>query len=166
MDTKLSKFVFSQLGKRRNLWNLRFNELYLLSANPSGISHINIYSIKKSCIHAISKRIYSTMDAESVHVVFKVVRQCNKTQYDTYTRQNMPIFESVTALRHFLVDNFKAELAPAGHAESFLGYITGTNRRITISSGVQLAEAYSLVKKGWITLWADPDYLFLSLFFM
>ena len=108
------------------------------------------------------------MDAESVHVVFKVVRQCNKTQYDTYTRQNMPMFESVTALRHFLVDNFKAELAvaPAGHAESFLGYITGTNRRITISSGVQLAETYSLVKKGWITLWADPDYLFLSLFFM
>ena len=93
MHTKLSKFVFSQLGKRRNLWNLRFNELYLLSANPPGISHINIYSFKKSCIHAISKRIYSTMDAESVHVVFKVVRQCNKTQYDTYTRQNMPIFD-------------------------------------------------------------------------
>ena len=55
MDTKLSKFVFSQLGKRRNLWNLRFNELYLLSANPSGISHINIYSFKKSCIHALAK---------------------------------------------------------------------------------------------------------------
>ena len=72
MHTKLTKFVFSQLDKRRNLWNLRFNELYLLSANPPGISHINIYSFKKSCIHAISKRIYSTMDAESVHVVFKV----------------------------------------------------------------------------------------------
>ena len=77
------------------------------------------------------------------------------------------IFESVTALRHFLVDNFKADLAPAGDAESFrLDYIAGTNRRITISSSVQLAKAYSLVKKGWITLWADPDYLFLSLFFM
>ena len=69
------------------------------------------------------------MDAESVHVVFKVVRQCNKTQYDTCTRQNMPMFESVTALRHFLVDDFKAEFAPAGHAESFrLGYIAGRNR--------------------------------------
>ena len=81
------------------------------------------------CIHAISKRIYSTMDAESVHVVFKVVRQCNKTD-DTYTRQNMPMFESFTLClrRHFLVDNFKAELAPAGHAESFrLGYIAGRN---------------------------------------
>ena len=72
MYTKLTKFVFSQLGKRRNLWNLRFNELYLLSANLPGISHINIYSFKKSCIHAMSKRIYSTMDAESVHVVLKV----------------------------------------------------------------------------------------------
>ena len=139
MHTKLSKFVFSQLGKRRNLWNLRFN--------------INIYSFKKSCIHAISKRIYTTMDAESVHVVFKVVRQCNKTRYDRYACQNMPIFESVTALRHFLVDNFKAQLGPAGHAESFrLGYIAGTNRRITKSSGVQLADIYFLVKKGWITL--------------
>ena len=89
MHTKLSKFVFSQLGKRRNLWNLRFNELYLLSANPPGISHINIYSFKKSCIHAISKRIYSTMDAESVHVVFKVVWQCNKMQYDSAIRCSM-----------------------------------------------------------------------------
>ena len=51
------------------------------------------------------------------------------------------------------MDNFKAELAPAGHAESFsLGYIAGTNRRMSKLSGVQLAETYSLVKKGWITL--------------
>ena len=56
----------------------------------------------------------------------------------------MPMFESVTTLRHFLVDNFKEEFAPVGDAESFrFGYIVGTNRRLTINSSVQLAEAYS-----------------------
>ena len=124
MHTKLTKFVFSQLGKRRNLWNLRFNELYLLSANPSGISQ-SIFIPLKSRVYML----LAIMNAESVHVVFKVVRQCNKTQYDTYACQNMPKFENVTALRHFLVDNFKAELAAAGHGESFrLGYIAGRNR--------------------------------------
>ena len=53
MHTKLTKFVFSQLDKRRNLWNLRFNELYLLSANPPGISHINIYSFIKLCVYML-----------------------------------------------------------------------------------------------------------------
>ena len=30
------------------------------------------------------------------------------------------------------------------------------NRKLTISSEVQLAEAYSNSKDGWVTLWVDP----------
>ena len=65
MHTKLTKLVFSQLGKRRNRWNLRFQCYTFFSWNPSGISPIVIYSFEKNCIHANSKTIsYSTMDAE------------------------------------------------------------------------------------------------------
>ena len=95
---------------------------------------------------------------ETVNIMFKVVRQCNKTQFDTYTYKNAQVFVSVSELREFLFENFKTKLAPAASAESFrLRYLAGSNRRITISSSTQLAEAYSLEKKGWITLWADVD---------
>ena len=36
-----------------------------------------------------------------------------------------------------------------------VGYIAGTNRRVVIANDVNLAEAYSLAKDGWITLWAE-----------
>ena len=96
---------------------------------------------------------------EFTNIIFKVVRQCNKTQFDTYTRTDVPVFLDVfTELREFLFKYFETELAPAASAESFrLGYIAVANRRITISSNTQLAEAYVLEKKGWITLWADVE---------
>ena len=95
---------------------------------------------------------------EFVNIIFKVVRQCNKTQYNTYTVSDAPIFDCVKEIREFLFEKFKLELEPAASAESFrFGYIAGTNRRISIVSSTQLAEAYSLAKKGFITLWADPD---------
>ena len=70
---------------------------------------------------------------ETVNIMFKVVRQWNKTQFDTYTYKNAQVFVSVSELREFLFENFKTELAPAASAESFrLGYLAGSNRRITI----------------------------------
>ena len=97
-------------------------------------------------------------DEEFVNILFKIVRQCNKTQYNTFTVKDAPIFVTVKELREFLFKKFGVELAPAATAESFrLGYIAGTNRRISISNSTQLAKAYSLEKKGFITLWADPD---------
>ena len=52
MDTKLTKLAFSQLGNRRNLWNLRFNELYLLSANPQGF-RTSISIPLKNCVYML-----------------------------------------------------------------------------------------------------------------
>ena len=95
---------------------------------------------------------------EFVNILFKIVRQCNKTQYNTYTVSDASIFDCVKDFREFLFEKFKLELQPAATAESFrFGYIAGTNCRISIASSTQLAEAYLLAKKGFITLWADPD---------
>ena len=87
-------------------------------------------------------------DEEFVNILFKIVRQCNKTQYNTFTVKDAPIFVTVKELREFLFKKFGVELAPAATAESFrLGCIAGTNRRISISNSTQLAEAYSLEKR-------------------
>ena len=68
----------------------------------------------------------------------------------------MPKFESVDELREFLLANFAAELSPAKTTSSFkVGYIAGTNRRVVTANDINLAERYSLVKSGWITLWAE-----------
>ena len=91
-----------------------------------------------------------------MNIIFKVVRQCNKTQYNAYTVSDAPIFDCVKKIREFLFEKFKLELEPAASAESFrFGYIAGTNRRISIVSSTQLAEAHSLSPSH--TLWVDPD---------
>ena len=86
-----------------------------------------------------------------VHIIFKVVRQSNKNQYDTYTRQDVPIFDCVKGFREFLLATFKDELAPTADADSFrLGYIGSKNCKLTIGSNVHLAKPTLLWKTvGW-----------------
>ena len=43
-----------------------------------------------------------------------------------------------------------------GDTSFHMGFYGDSNKNFTISSPVHLAEAMSLVKKGWITLWFDP----------
>jgi hypothetical protein len=96
-------------------------------------------------------------EGDTVHMIFKVVQQDNRTKYDTYKRENIPIFDSVTDLRAFLLENFTEELSKPADANSFrLGYIVGKNQRLTISNSSNLDEVYSISKDGWIVLWAEP----------
>ncbi|CAB4009885.1 Hypothetical predicted protein [Paramuricea clavata] len=83
-------------------------------------------------------------EGDTVHIIFKVVQQDNRTKYDTYKRENISIFD-------------KEELSKPVDANSFrLGYIVGKNQRLTISNSSNLDEVYSLSKDGWIVLWAEP----------
>ncbi|CAB3995291.1 Hypothetical predicted protein, partial [Paramuricea clavata] len=66
------------------------------------------------------------------------------------------MFDNVDELKEFLMRSFSVELSPATTTSSFnLGYIAGTNRRVVIANNINLAEAYSVAKAGWITLWAE-----------
>ena len=95
-------------------------------------------------------------DENTINVVLKVVRKANRTKYDTFSRQNVEMFDNVDELKEFLLSNFSVELSPATTISSFnLGYIAGTNRRVVIANDINLAEAYSVAKAGWITLWAE-----------
>ena len=42
-----------------------------------------------------------------MHMMLKVVDQRNQTRYDTYTRQDVDIFDSVSDLREFLLQSFR-----------------------------------------------------------
>ena len=91
-----------------------------------------------------------------MNVIFKVVQQANKSRFDTYRHQNVPIFDNVDDLRKFLLENFREELSSPADENSFrIGYITGRNQRFTISNNFNLDDAYTTTKDGCIILWAE-----------
>ena len=67
------------------------------------------------------------MDKENtMDMILKAVDQRNRTRYDTYTSQDMDIFDSVSDLREFLLQNYSVELSSPPDANSFCpGYIVG-----------------------------------------
>ena len=76
---------------------------------------------KYEVIHDLFKKMD---EDDTVNIFVKVVRQDNKNQNDTYTKQDVPIFDNVNDLREFFITNFKDELAPATEKDRFrLGYI-------------------------------------------
>ena len=96
------------------------------------------------------------MEGDTVNVIFKVVQPANKSRFDTYRHQNVPIFDSVNDLRKFLLEHFREELSSPVDENSFrIGYITGKNQRFTISNGSNLDDAYTTAKVGCIILWAE-----------
>ena len=96
------------------------------------------------------------MEGDTVNVIFKVVQQANKSRFDTYRHQNVPIFDNVDDLREFLLENFREELSSPADENSFrIGYITGRNQRFTISNNSNLDDAYTTAKDGCIILWAE-----------
>ena len=87
-------------------------------------------------------------EEEFINILFKVVRQCNKTQYDSYNVKDAPVFESVKELRVFLYEKFKTELEPATCPESFrLGYITGTKLVLVLAAARNLQRLILLQKE-------------------
>ena len=85
-----------------------------------------------------------------------VLKAKNKNSHDSYCVRKMPLFDSVTRLKAYLLERCTEELRPALDCNFTCGYIGEGNKKFSITSEVQLAEALSLVKKGMITLWVDP----------
>ena len=98
------------------------------------------------------------MEAENtISIALRVLTKSNKNRYDSYCLKAVPLFETVKGLKEYLVQRSGEELKPATTGEDFtLGYFGEGNKKFTIKSELQLAEALSLVKRGMVTLWADP----------
>ena len=80
----------------------------------------------------------------------------NKSRFDCYSVRNVPCFETVFQLKQHFLENCQAEISPATDTTFQIGYYAEGNKKFSISSEIQLAEAFSLVKNGKITLWVDP----------
>ena len=70
--------------------------------------------------------------------------------------RNVPCFETVFQLKQHFLENCQAEISPATDTKFQICYYPEGNKKFSISSKIQLAEAFSLVKNGKITLWVDP----------
>ena len=83
-------------------------------------------------------------------VCLRVLRDTNKSRFDSCSVRNVPCFETVFQLKQHFLENCQAEISPATDT-------TGKERKkFSVSSEIQFAEAFSLVKNGKITLWVDP----------
>lgn len=98
------------------------------------------------------------MQAENtICIPLHVLTKSNKNRCDSYYFKAVPHFETVKGLKEYLVQKSGEEPKPVTTGEDFtLGYFSEGNKKFTIKSELQLAEALSLVKRGMVTMWADP----------
>ena len=96
------------------------------------------------------------MARDTMDVCLRVLRETNKSRFDSHSVRNEPCFETVFQLKQHFLENCQAEISPATDTTFQIGYYAEGNKKFSISSEIHLAEAFSLVKNGKITLWVDP----------
>ena len=94
------------------------------------------------------------MEENTVNICLRVLKAKNKNSRDSNCVQNIPLFDSVTRLKAYLLERCTEDLRPTADDNFTFGYIGEGNKKFSsITSEVQLAEALSLVKKGMIRNW-------------
>ena len=91
-----------------------------------------------------------------MNICLRVLKETNKSRYDTYSVKGVPLCENVFTLKQYLLENCRGEITPASGTTFQIGYYADGKKKYSISSEIQLAEALSLAKNGIITLWVDP----------
>ena len=104
----------------------------------------------------ISVKSLKNMAGDAMDVCLRVLKEAHKNRYDTYSVRKVPCFATVMQLKQYFLQNCKEEIFPATDTTFQIGYYADGNKKFSISSKIQLAEAFSLVKNGMITLWVDP----------
>ena len=99
------------------------------------------------------------MEENTVNICLRVLKAKNKTSHGSYCVRNVPLFDSVTRLKACLLERCTEELWAAAVCNFTFGYVSEGNKKFSITSEVQLADALSLVKRGMITLWVDQHLL-------
>ena len=97
------------------------------------------------------------MARDAMDVCLRVLRETNKSRLDSYSVKNLPCFETVFQLKQYFLENCQAEISSATDTTFQVGYYAEGNKKFSVSPKIQLADAFSLVKNGKITLWVDPQ---------
>jgi len=96
------------------------------------------------------------MGGRTMNICLRVLKDTNKSRYDTYSVKGVPLCENVLTLKQYLLESCRGVIAPASDTTFQIGYYVDRKKKYSISSEIQLAEALSLAKNSVITLWVDP----------
>ena len=91
-----------------------------------------------------------------MNIFQRVLKETNKSRYDTYSVKGVPLCEKVFTLKQYLLENCRGKIAPTSAITFQIWYSADGKKKYSISTEIQLAEALCLAKKGIITLWVDP----------
>jgi len=81
-------------------------------------------------------------------VCLQVLRDTNKSRFDSYSVRKVPCFETVFQLKQHFLENCQAEISPATDTTFQLGYHAEGNKKFSIWSEIHLAEAFPWLKTG------------------
>ena len=81
-----------------------------------------------------------------MNICLRVLKETNKSRYDTYSVKGVPLCENVFTLKQYLLENCRGEITPASDTTFQIGYYADGKKKYSISSEIQLAEALSLAK--------------------
>ncbi|KXJ07414.1 hypothetical protein AC249_AIPGENE3710 [Exaiptasia diaphana] len=93
-------------------------------------------------------------ELETVNIDLRVFEEGNKKK-SSFQLKGVQKFENVAKLKEFLVANYPHELQVDDASELELGYFGKPGyKKFHITNELHLAEAYSLEKKSWLSLWS------------
>ena len=95
-------------------------------------------------------------ESRTMNICLRVLKETNKSRYDTYSVRGVPLCENVFTLKQYLLENCRGEISPASDSTFQIWYYADGKKKFAISSETQLAEALSLEMDSIITLWVDP----------
>jgi len=91
----------------------------------------------------------------TTNLLLRVLNPFNKSRHEAFSFKNVPRFETVIALKQYILENYPVETGVKSNSFALGYYAEPNNHRCTMVSEVQLGEAMSLEKRGWIKLWLD-----------
>ena len=94
------------------------------------------------------------VELETINIDLRVYDEGNKKQFKSYQLKRAPKFDNVSSFKEYLVENYAQEIGVAETSLFEMGYFGKPgNKKYNITNEVHLAEAYSLEKKTWLSLW-------------
>ena len=74
------------------------------------------------------------MEENTVNICLRVLKAKNKNSHDSYCVRNVPLFDSVTRLKDYLLERYTEELRPAADYNLTFGYIGEGNKKFSNTS--------------------------------
>jgi hypothetical protein len=96
-------------------------------------------------------------EISTTNILLRVLNPFNKSRHEAFSLRNVPCFQTLNELKSYIRENYQAETGVDNNSFVLGHYAEPNNHRYTIVSEVQLGEAMSLEKAGWVKFWLDKE---------